>query len=88
MKLVVVSFDDCYLSSPVTMTAAVPEGTPPRRISDKKIKKTPCPAVPLRGPGAGIHHIQVIFMVCVRTVCEPNRFKSVSLGPFPQYFKK
>jgi hypothetical protein len=26
-----------------TMHAAAPDGTPPRRIGDEKIKKTPCP---------------------------------------------
>ncbi len=41
----------------VTMNAAAPEGTPPRRISDI-FKKTPYPAVPQRGPEAGVHRIE------------------------------
>jgi hypothetical protein len=45
MKTVVFSYDaemvPFYYSG--VMNAAVPEGTPPRRISDKKIKKTLIP---------------------------------------------
>ena len=52
----------------------------------KKIKKFLCPAVPLRGLEAGIYHIQVIFMVCVRTVCEPDRFMRFSPEPFLLFF--
>jgi len=42
------------------MIAAAPEGSPPRRISNKQSKKT-LPAVPLRGPGAGFHRIHYDF---------------------------
>ena len=39
MKIVVISFDAEVVTAlhPFVMTAAAPEGTPPRRISDKKI---------------------------------------------------
>jgi hypothetical protein len=43
---------DWYIYTPIMMNAAAPEGTPQRRISDFK-KKSPCPAVPRRGPEAG-----------------------------------
>ena len=38
------------------ITAAAPEGTPPRRVNDCKLLKTILPAVPRRGPEAGDHH--------------------------------
>ena len=41
--------------------AAAPDGAPPRRIDDQKIKKTPCPAVPRRGPEAGVLRIHYDF---------------------------
>jgi len=34
---------------------AAPEGAPPRRINDGNLLKSPCPAVPRRGPEAGNH---------------------------------
>jgi hypothetical protein len=42
------------------MIAAAPEGSPPRRISNKQFKKT-LPAVPRRGPEAGFHPIHYDF---------------------------
>ena len=42
------------------MIAAAPEGSPPRRISNKQFKKT-LPAVPRRGPEAGFHRIHYDF---------------------------
>ena len=42
------------------MIAAAPEGSLPRRISNKTIKKT-LPAVPRRGPEAGFHRIHYDF---------------------------
>jgi hypothetical protein len=42
----------------VMMNSAAPEGTPPRRINDEKI----LPAVPLRGPEAGVFE-KVIFLL-------------------------
>jgi len=45
------------------MIAAAPEGTPPRRICVSKFKTTPCPAVPHRGPEAGVYRMLKIFMV-------------------------
>ena len=54
----------------------------------KKIKKIPFPPVPQRGLEAGIHHIQVIFMVCVRIVCEPHRFMCFSPEPFLLFFER
>jgi hypothetical protein len=48
------------------MNVAATDRAPPRRIDDKKIKKKlPCPAVPRRGPEAGIHHILAMFMIPV-----------------------
>ena len=44
------------------MNAAVPEGTPPRRICDKKIKNS-YPATPPRDHEAGVHRIQAIFTI-------------------------
>ena len=45
---------ECYSSLPVTMIAAVLDGTPQRRIEVKKFKKNSPPAVPRRGPEAGV----------------------------------
>ena len=42
------------------MIAAAPEGSPPRRISNKQFKKL-LPAVPRRGPEAGFHRIHYDF---------------------------
>jgi hypothetical protein len=42
------------------MIAAAPEGSPPRRISNKQFKKN-LPAVPRRGPEAGFHRIHYDF---------------------------
>ena len=42
------------------MVAAAPEGSPPRRISNKQFKKT-LPAVPRRGPEAGFHRVHYDF---------------------------
>jgi len=42
---------------------AAPEGTPPRRINDGNVLKSPCPAVPRRGPEAGNHRIIMDFHV-------------------------
>jgi hypothetical protein len=44
------------------MIAAAPEGSHPRRISNKQLKKT-LPAVPQRGPEAGSIVYITIFMV-------------------------
>jgi hypothetical protein len=69
MKIVVISYDAEVVTAlhPFVMTAAAPEGTPPRRISDKKnLKKISLPAVPRRGPEADIPRIQTIFMDWVR----------------------
>ena len=43
------------------MIAAAPEGSPPRRISNKTIQKI-LPAVPRRGPEAGFHRIHYDFL--------------------------
>jgi len=51
---------DFFNTPPFTMIAAAPEGSPPRRISNKQSKKT-LPAVPLRGPEAGFHRIHYDF---------------------------
>ena len=65
MKTIVFSYDaemvPFYYSG--MMNAAVPEGTPPLRISDKKIKKNSLPAVTRRGHEAGVHRIQAIFTI-------------------------
>jgi len=53
---------DYYPSISATMTAAAPDGATPRRI-DESLKKTHCPAVPLRGPEAGSFVQSTIFMV-------------------------
>ena len=37
-----------------TMIAAAPDGSPPWRIGDYKFKKNSLPAVPRRGPEAGV----------------------------------
>ena len=62
MKTVVFSYDaemvPFYYSG--VMNAAVPEGTPPRRISDKKNSH---PAVTRRGHVAGVHRLQAIFTI-------------------------
>jgi hypothetical protein len=42
------------------MIAAAPEGSHPRRISNKQLKKT-LPAVPQRGPEVGFHRIHYDF---------------------------
>ena len=51
---------DFFNTPPFTMIAAAPEGSPPRRISNKQFKKT-LPAVPRRGPEAGFHRIHYDF---------------------------
>jgi hypothetical protein len=48
-----------------TMNAATPHGAPPWRIGNKKNLKKIRPAVPQRGPEAGVHHILEIFMIPV-----------------------
>ena len=48
-----------------TMNAATPDGAPPWRIGNKKNLKKILPAVPRRGPEAGVHHIRTIFMIPV-----------------------
>ena len=47
---------DFLNTPPCTMITAAPEGSPPRRISNKQFKKN-LPAVPRRGPEAGFHRI-------------------------------
>jgi hypothetical protein len=45
----------------VTMNAAAPDRTPPRRIGDKKFKKNSLPAVPRRDPEAEVLRIEYDF---------------------------
>ena len=59
---------DFFKHSSITMIAAAPEGSPPRRISYKQFKKN-LPAVPRRGPEAGFHRIHYDFKFWVRTLC-------------------
>ena len=40
------------------MNAATPEGVPPWRFGDEKFKKNSLPAVPRRGPDAGVIRIK------------------------------
>jgi hypothetical protein len=51
------------LYSSGAMNAAAPDGAPPRRINN--YSKTLLPAVPRRGPEAGVHRIETIFIVLV-----------------------
>jgi hypothetical protein len=51
---------DFFYTPPFTTMAAAPEGSPPRRISNKQFKKN-LPAVPRRGPEAGFHRIHYDF---------------------------
>ena len=57
------------LSSSYTMIVAAPDGAPLRRIDNSQLKKNSLPAVPRRGPEAGVHHIYIYpyFAVLVRT---------------------
>jgi len=59
VKIVVFSYDGGLLPfyPLVTMIIAAPDGVPPRRTGNKNSKKT-LPAVPLRGPEAGVLRIQ------------------------------
>jgi len=52
--------------------AAAPTGCPCGGQVTKKNSKNYLPAVPRRGPEAGVHHRETIFRICVRTVCEPD----------------
>ena len=54
--------------TPVSIHAAAPEGAPPRRISNQRPLKLPCPAVPRRGPEAGSHRSFLIGFIVVRSV--------------------
>ena len=59
-----------------TMIAAAPkQGAPAAGQRLKKFKKTPCPAVPRRGPEAGVLRIEGVM-----DGCKPNRFASVSIA--------
>jgi hypothetical protein len=68
---------DFLNTPPFTIVAAVPEGSPPRRISNKQFKK-PLPAVPRRGLEAGFHRIHYDFHV----FCANTLFMPVSTDPF------
>ena len=50
---------DCHLTN--AMDAAAPDGTPPRRLKELKNAETFLPAVPRRGPEAGVNRIQFDF---------------------------
>jgi hypothetical protein len=62
MKIKLFSRTRDFLNTPpFTMITAAPEGSPPRRISNKQFKKNHCPAVPRRGPEAGFNRIHYDF---------------------------
>jgi len=61
MKIKLFSYDTRFLfTPPFTMIVAAPEGSPPRRISNKQFKKT-LPAVPRTGPEVGFYRIHYVF---------------------------
>ena len=47
---------------PVKMIAAAPDGAPRSGLVTKSFKNY-LPAVPRRGPEAGVHHMEMIFMI-------------------------
>jgi hypothetical protein len=50
-----------------TMNAATPDGAPPWRIGDQKIKKT-LPAVPQRGLEAEVLRICYMILMCTESI--------------------
>jgi hypothetical protein len=64
MKIKLFSRTRDFLNTPpFTMITAAPEGSPPRRISNKQFKKTTAPPVPRRGLRRGSIVYITIFMV-------------------------
>jgi hypothetical protein len=78
VKILLFSYDAEIVTAllPFVMTTAAPDGAPRGGLVIKN-KKTPFPAVPRRGPEAGMHHMLVIFMIGYG----PIRFMSVSSEP-------
>jgi hypothetical protein len=74
MKIEIFSYDTRFFlnTPPFTMIAAAPEGSPPRRISNKQFKKNPCP--PCLGEAlrrCSIVYITIFMVFCANTLSMP-----------------